>query len=180
MQIKPLSLTLKLNYLQRNILESTLSNFEKFVQPLLPTFSMGILHSDITVQNIVHTSDGFGIIDFGDCVRSCHLFELAVAIHGFISRKDIKDMDEMVRLTAPLVAGYFRAFPLSNEELDCLYYAVLARMCVAAVATEMNARVDPNHSYLVDLVQQSWRGAEEFFRHSKEDLDQLWKDALEK
>ena len=169
---------------QRSILETTVSNFEEFVQPLLSSFSQGIIHNDITVQNIVQKRDdrncsAFGIIDFGDCVRNCHLFELGIAIHGFLSRSDL-ELDRALHATAPLVAGYTHAFPLSSEELGCLYYVVLARMCVAAVATELNFQADPQNRYLGDIVRQSWRAAEVFFKYPKEHLDKLWMDAVKK
>lgn len=152
-----------------------MSNFEENLQPLLPSFSLGMLHNDISPQNIVKIKDGLGIIDFGDCMHNCHLFELAITIHGFLSHCNTgKDTEQALLMTAPLVAGYTHTFPLSGEELGCLYYAVLARMCVGAIATELNLQVDPENAYLHAIVQQSWRGAELFFSHSKHEMDQLW------
>ena len=162
-----------------------MSNFEKFVQPLLSSFSQGILHNDINVQNIVREqNDGeqctFGIIDFSDCMLSCHIFELAIAIHGFLSCASIAETDRAVYSTAPLVAGYMHAFPLSSAELGCLYYVVLARMCVTAVATELNHQADPSNSYLGEIVRRSWRAAEMFYKHPKQEIDKLWTDAIKK
>ena len=163
---------------QRNIIDTTMSNFGKFVQPLISSFSQGILHGDIGPQNIVQKrgdSTAYGVIDFGDCMRNCHLFELATMIHGFLSNGNLK---QEIQSTSPLVVGYTYAFPLSNEELGCLYYVVLARMCVAAVATELNLQTDPGNGYLREVVQQSWRAAQVFFSHPKEKLDELWTDAI--
>ena len=170
---------------QRTILEATVSNFEKFVQPLLPSFSQGVLHSDINIQNIVWENNNdeqctFGIIDFGDCMLNCHLFELAIAIHGFLSHASFAEKDQAVYATAPLVAGYMHTFPLSGAELECLYYVVLARMCVTAVATELNCQADPTNSYLRELVRQSWRAAEVFYKHPKQEVDKIWTDAIRK
>lgn len=185
-QIKTIASFSSMDQRQKTILETTLANFETFIQPLLPSFSQGILHSDIDVQNIVreYNNEGeqctLGIIDFGDCMQNCHLFELAIAVHGFLSHASFADEDRAVYTTAPLVAGYMHTFPLSNAEVGCLYYAVLARMCVTAVATEMNRRADPTNSYLSDLVRQSWRAAEMFYEHSKEEVDKMWTDAIRK
>ena len=185
LQIKTIASFDSMDQHQRTILEMTVSNFEKFVQPLLPSFSQGILHSDINVQNIVREQDEgeqctFGIIDFGDCIQNCHLFELAIAVHGFLTHVSFADKDQAVDATAPLVAGYMHAFRLSSDELGCLYYAVLARMCVTAVATEMNRQADPTNSYLSEVVVQSWRAAEVFYKHPKQELDELWTDAIKK
>jgi Ser/Thr protein kinase RdoA (MazF antagonist) len=172
-----------MNQHQRIILETTVSNFEKFVQPLLPSFSQGILHNDINVKNIVQNEEEqctFGIIDFSDCIHNCHLFELAIAVHGYVTHTSIADMDQAVYATAPLVAGYMRAFPLSSDELDCLYYTVLARTCVIAVATEKNRQDDPTNGYLSELVRQSWRAAEVFYKHPKQEMDKIWIDAIKK
>lgn len=171
---------------QRTILETTVSNFEKFVQPLLPSFSQGILHSDINIHNIVIERNElggqctFGIIDFSDCIQNCHLFELAIAVHGYLTHTSIidKDLSQAVHATAPLVAGYMHTFPLSSDELGCLYYAVLARMCVAAVATEMNLQAEPTSGYLGDLIRRSWRAAEVFYKHPKQEMDKIWTDAI--
>lgn len=184
-QIKTIASFSSMDEYQRTILETTVSNFEKFVQPLLPSFSQGILHSDVNVQNIVREQnerDGYtyGIIDFGDCIQNCHLFELAIAIHGYLTHTSVVDKDQAVYATAPLVAGYVHAFPLSRDELECLYYAVLARMCVTAVATEMNRQADPTNDYLGNLVRQSWRAAEVFYKHPKQKVDKIWTDAIKK
>ena len=181
LQIKAHLGSLSMDSHQRDVVETTVSNFEKYVQPLLSSFSQGALHGDISVQNIVVQKKGdeekFGIIDFGDCMHNCHLFELATAIHGFLTRGNI---EHDIHVTAPLVAGYTCTFPLSSDELGCLYYAVLARMCVAAVATEMNLQADPSNGYLRDIVQQSWRAAQVFFNHPKPELDKLWIRAINK
>ena len=178
MQIKTLLGSLSLDNQQRNIIETTISNFEKFVQPLLASFSQGILHGDIGLQNVVQnrgSRTAYGIIDFGDCMHNCHIFELATLIHGFLSRGDLK---QEIRATSPLVGGYNCAFPLSSEELGCLYYIVLARMCVAAVATELNLQVDPGNGYLREVVQRSWTAAQVLFKHPKQKVDKLWTDAI--
>lgn len=108
-------------------------------------------------------------------MHNCHIFELATLIHGFLSHGDLK---QEIQATSPLVAGYNCAFPLSSEELGCLYYVVLARMCVAAVATELNLQADPGNGYLQEVIQQSWRAAQVFFKHPKQKLDKLWADAI--
>lgn len=171
------------------ILESTVSNFESHVLPLLPSFSHGILHNDISFHNIVKgpTEQTFGVIDFGDSMHNCHLFELATAIHGFLSTQQDSCTvghdayhSTAVYATAPLVAGYVQAFPLSDKELGCLYYAVLARMCVAAVVTELNFQADPGNSYLEHLVHRFWRAAEMFYKCPKRALDKVWSDEIKK
>ena len=185
LQIKTIASFNGMNQIQRAILEITASNFEKFVQPVLHSFSQGILHYDINVKNIVREQNEgekctFAIIDFGDCIHNCHLFELAIAIHGYVIHTSIADKDQAVYATAPLVAGYMHAFPLSGDELDCLYYTVLARMCVTAVATEMNRQDDPTNGHLCELVRQSWRAAEAFCKHPKQEMDKIWIDAIKK
>lgn len=172
---------------RRTILETTVFNFEKFVQPLLSSSSEGVLHSDINLQNIIRVQNNreqctLGIIDFSDCIVNYHIFELAIAVHSLLSHGDqlTAGMKKGVYSTAPLVAGYMNAFPLSRAELGCLYYVVLARMCVVAVAAEMNLESDPTNSYLRELVRQSWRAAELFYKHPKEEVDKLWTDAIKK
>lgn len=189
MQIKDLAVSSSMmDPHHKMILENTLSNFESHMLPLLSSFSQGILHNDISVHNIVKRrgDEAFGVIDFGDSMHNYHLFELATAIHGLLSvqqdkpSEDDTDHSEAVYGTAPLVAGYNQAFPLSESELGCLYYAVLARMCVAAVASELNLQADPRNSYLKSIMHRSWRAAEMVYKCSKQALDQVWLEEIRK
>ena len=112
-------------------MEQIFNGFEEHVVPVIPKLSRGILHNDPNDLNIlVHRNDDSnaeysvcGIIDFGDCIVSCHVFELAIMMaYAMLSKEN------PIQLVTPLLAGYISAFPLPETDLDCLYWGVLGRL----------------------------------------------------
>ena len=86
-----------------------------------------IIHNDPNDMNIiVNKSDdvySVAMIDFGDCMVSAYVFELAMAMaYSMCSKED------PVRFILPLLAGYLNAFSLPDSDLNCLYWAVLGRL----------------------------------------------------
>ena len=64
-----------------------------------------------------------GVIDFGDCVHSCHIFELGILL---VEAMGTRDKEPLTSIT-PVVSGYLNAFPITKNELDLLYYIVSGR-----------------------------------------------------
>ena len=62
-----------------------------------------------------------GVLDFGDCIVSCHVFELAIMMAYSMCSKP----EDPVQNVIPLLAGYLDAFPLPETDLDCLFWGVL-------------------------------------------------------
>ena len=65
-----------------------------------------------------------GVLDFGDCIVSCHVFELAIMMAYSMCSKP----EDPVQNVIPLLAGYLDAFPLPETDLDCLFWGVLGRL----------------------------------------------------
>ena len=111
------------------MLQQIFDDFEKNVTPNIPSFRRGVIHNDPNDMNILvkkNSEDCYdvtGIIDFGNCMRSCYIFELAIMIaYSMLCKKN------PVEFIVPMLAGYLNAFPLPEKELDCLYYSVLGRL----------------------------------------------------
>ena len=114
---------------KQHMLQQIFDGFEKHVTPNIPSFTRGVIHNDANDMNILvekSTEDCYnvsGIIDFGDCMESCYIFELAIMMAYSMYNKE-----KPVEFIIPMLAGYLDAFPLPERELDCLYYSVLGRL----------------------------------------------------
>ena len=163
-------------------METVLRGFKNHVAPRIPSMKCGTIHGDARNQNIVFdTNDStdkpkiVGIIDFGDCMNTCYVFELvAMVTEAMTKQKD------PVQYVCPMLCGYLHAFPLSDEELDCLYHLVLARLCQIAVVTENQFQEEPENTYLQEIVAAAWPLIEELLTASKEEVDRVWAEARKK
>lgn len=161
---------------RRKMADTIIKDFETHVQPKLTSLKCGIIHMDINKMNIiVRMQEGgeykvAGIIDFGDCARTCCIFELAEVLSKLLSNSK----DPICVIGPMLCAGYLEAFHLSREELGCLYYIILARLCLGAVMTSIQFQREPWNSYVGSLASPSWQFAEELLKTPKEDVDQMW------
>ena len=83
-----------------------------------------------------------------------------------------------LQLSCPMLSGYLQAFPMSEEELDCLYYCVLARLCQSAVVGEHKFKQEPWNTYLLTTPAKAWRVMEVIFATTKDEVDRLWTHAI--
>ena len=153
---------------------TVMAAYEAHILPRLPSMKKGVIHGDVNGLNIIMRKVGekyeiAGLIDFGDSVRTCYLFELAIMLmYGMVEK------DNPVEFVAPMLHGYLDAFPLSREELECLYYAVLARLCQSAVTGEYQFTLEPWNTYLLTTPIEAWKLIDLFLTLSKERVEEIW------
>ncbi len=148
--------------------------------PKILDFTTGTIHGDINGLNVVvqPKNDHYtmtGLIDFTDCTRTCYVFELGIML-GYIMLENTNP----IPLVGPMLCGYLEAFPLSEEEVDCLYYVALARVCQSAVLGEHQFAQEPLNTYLLTTPAKAWRLIEEMLGTSKEEVDRIWAEARKK
>ena len=159
---------------KRNMAERVFQSFEEHVSPKIPLLKRGTIHGDTNGLNIiVDKYNGSyqiaGIIDFGDCVHTCYVFELAITIAYAMTENATP-----LQLSCPMLSGYLQAFPMTEEELDCLYYCVLARLVQTAVLGEYQFREEPWNAYLLTTPAKAWRVMEEILATPKDKVDKMW------
>lgn len=151
--------------------------YEAHILPKLPFMKKGVIHGDVHGQNIILHKVGekyemVGVIDFGDCVQTCNLTELATMLaHGMMGKEN------PVKSVAPMLRGYLDAFPLSREELNCLYYAVLVRLSAIAVQVEHLSSLKPWSMYISDI-PLAYGAIDLLLTLSKEEVEKAWKFEL--
>ena len=174
---------------QRNCLRKILKVFEEDVSPRIPSFRRGIIHNDLNGLNIVleykESSDAYhfkGLIDFGDSILSCTVFDLAICIAHMLmmiaNLEPAASSSTIVEFVGPLIHGYNSILPLNPDELHSLYHLVLARCCQSAVFTTRSAKAEPWNTYLVNYPKKVWTLLEKLATIPKEEVDSIWRSYL--
>ena len=161
---------------KKELAETVLSLFEKHVSPKIPNFKKGIIYGDSNGLNtVLHkygSEDGYslaGFIDFGDSLKTCCVYEV-----GIMLAYAMLENDNPVEFAAPMLSGYLDAFPLSRDEVDSLYYLVLARCCQTAVLGEHQFSIEPWNDYLLTTPAKAWKLIEALLGTPKDEVDKVW------
>jgi 4-aminobutyrate aminotransferase-like enzyme/Ser/Thr protein kinase RdoA (MazF antagonist) len=134
-----------------------LARFQTDVAPRLPQLRRSAIHSDGNDYNILVTPDPkqprrlAGLIDFGDMVHACTIFDLAIAA-AYV----MMDKPDPLTAAAHLVAGYHAALPLTDLELELLYPLILARLGVSVVMSAYQQTLHPDDPYIVISEKPAW------------------------
>jgi Ser/Thr protein kinase RdoA (MazF antagonist) len=83
------------------------------------------------------------LVDFGDIVYSYTAGELAIAIAYVVLGKS----DPRAAAT-PVIEGYQREFPLTEDELDALWALVKLRLCMSLCIAAHQQQQQPENEYL--------------------------------
>jgi 4-aminobutyrate aminotransferase-like enzyme/Ser/Thr protein kinase RdoA (MazF antagonist) len=142
---------------RRALVEDFLARFESRVEPQLPKLRSSVIHSDANDHNVlVQTTDSgsayiAGIVDFGDMIHSYTISELAIAAaYCMLSKSD------PVSAAADVVAGYDEMLPLTELELELLFYLIFMRLCMSVVVSAHHKRLEPDNQYLIVSENPAW------------------------
>ena len=162
--------------------EKILNAFEKYVTPKLPHFKQSVIHADANGLNIVLKLSEKGksycyesFIDFGNSCKTCTVFDLGICL-AYVMMENLKPVtcSNVLEFALPLIKGYNSVLPLREEELDCLYYLVLARCCQSGINGEICFKKEPWNNYLLTTVHKCWLLVDELLDMSKESADKVW------
>ena len=173
------------NMEEREIAKSVLDDFEKHVHPRMSTFKKGIIYGDANGLNIIVRKDNVGdyqmagMIDFGDCVCSYYIFDLGILL-AYVLTENLEPTNGLspVEFVGPVLRGYTDAFPLSREELNCLYYIVMARCCQSALNGAYSFKQEPWNTYLLTTPAKCWKVINLLLRTTKQEVDKIWTNAV--
>ncbi len=131
------------------------------MSPKIPFLRRSIIHGDLNGFNIIvdknESGDAYhlaGIIDFNDCTKTCTVFDLAVCIAGLME-SNLKPLhcSSVIEFVGPIISGYNSVLPLTQDELDSLYYLVLARSLQIVVNGERDFKLEPWNTYILTATQ---------------------------
>lgn len=142
---------------KRNLADYFILQFETHVRPHLHHLRKSTIHNDANDHNILvdETSSGqwhlCGLIDFGDMVYSCTVFELAVALTYVMFGKA-----DSLAAALPVISGYHQMRALTAEEVDLLYYLIAARACNSVIVSAFQQDLRPDEPYLSVSETDAW------------------------
>ena len=84
-----------------------------------------------------------GLIDFGDMVYSCTVFEPAIAAAYLMLEKE-----DPVAAAAAVAAGYHAALPLTEQEIGLLPALIAIRLCISVALAAYQQAQEPDNPYL--------------------------------
>ena len=172
---------------KRQMVDEVLSKFKQYVVPRIPTFKKGIIHGDANSYNIILKKDPNGrdqyrmggIIDFDNCVSSCHIFDLGILLTYAMFRGFESEHSNPVEFVSPMLCGYVHAFPFSQEEINSLLYLIMARCCQCVVIGNYSFKKEPWNTYLLTTHEKCWKVLSSLLNTPKLEVDQIWAKALE-
>ncbi|MCP3962819.1 MAG: aminotransferase class III-fold pyridoxal phosphate-dependent enzyme [bacterium] len=126
--------------------ERVLARFEQRVLPLWSGLRASVIHGDANNDNILVSDDGTdiaGLIDFGDCVHSATICELAIAMAYLMLGQE-----EPLTLGEQVLRGYHETHPLEAMELDVLLDLVLCRLAISLAYSYRLSKLRPDNTYL--------------------------------
>ncbi|MEO6682983.1 MAG: aminotransferase class III-fold pyridoxal phosphate-dependent enzyme [Ginsengibacter sp.] len=132
----------------RRIASYFLLQFEMEVLPQIPFLRHAYIHNDANDYNVL-IRDGkvAGLIDFGDVIYSALVNNLAIACtYAMLHTKD------PLQAAANIVRGYHEKYPLTEKEMELLYYCIAARLCISVTQSAWNASLssDNEHHFLTE------------------------------
>ncbi|HBL26115.1 MAG TPA: hypothetical protein DD490_04690 [Acidobacteria bacterium] len=146
---------------RRALVETVLDRFEAGVAPGLPALRKSTIHNDANDWNVIVRSPRaaaaavHSLIDFGDMVHTCTVFEVAVAAaYALLGER------EPLAAAARVVAGYHAAFPLTETEISLLFLLITTRLAVSVTNSACNRVLAPDDPYLVVSEAPAWEALE--------------------
>jgi 4-aminobutyrate aminotransferase-like enzyme/Ser/Thr protein kinase RdoA (MazF antagonist) len=140
------------NHEKRRIAGYFLLQFDTEVVPELHRIRHAYIHNDANDYNVlVQGNKVSGLIDFGDMVYTALINNLAIACtYAMLDEKD------PLAVAATLVEGYHKAYALTEQEIDLLYYLIAGRLCISVTQSAYNASLDSNNEHHFITEKPAW------------------------
>ena len=140
------------NHESRRIAAYFLLQFEMEVLPMLFSLRHVYAHNDANDYNVlVQHNKVSGLIDFGDMVYTALINNLAVACTYAMLNND-----NPLQAASLVVKGYHQVYPLTEQELDLLYYLIAARLCISVTQSAYNASLASNNVHHFITEKSAW------------------------
>ncbi|MBO9729554.1 MAG: aminotransferase class III-fold pyridoxal phosphate-dependent enzyme [Chitinophaga sp.] len=138
---------------RRRMVAYFLLQFETEIVPLLPQLRMAVIHNDANDYNLLVKNEAVtGLIDFGDMVYTQLVNNLAIACtYAMLHQED------PLTAAAQVVKGYQAEWPLTDQEIGCLYYLVAARLCISVTNSALRTAEGSNNPFHFITEAGAWK-----------------------
>lgn len=137
---------------KRRLVNYFLSQFRTEVIPVQPYLRKSYIHNDANDYNLLVSNNKIsGLIDFGDMVYSHLINNLAVACtYAMLGQPD------PLQSASWVVQGYHLNCPLTEQEVQILYYLIAARLCISVTrsAKQASGKSDNEHHFITE--KRAW------------------------
>ena len=130
------------------IIEKLLINFKK-KQSEYEGLRKNLIHNDLNDNNIIVSENLknpniVGFIDFGDCIKSQLINELAITCaYGII------DSMNPLESACEITKGFNSEIKISEIEIEFLYELILLRISISILKSSLNEKFVPSNKYLL-------------------------------
>lgn len=140
------------NHERRRIAGYFLLQFQQEVLPFLSGLRHAYVHHDANDTNVLVTGNQVtGLIDFSDMVYTALINNLAVAC-----TYAMMNTENPLHAAALIVKGYHMAYPLTEKEVELLYYLIAARLCISVTQSAYNASIATNNEHHFISEKPAW------------------------
>lgn len=140
------------NHERRRIAGYFLLQFETEVLPHISSLRHAYVHHDANDTNVLVVENKIsGLIDFGDMVYTALINNVAVACTYAMMNHE----NPLLAATL-IVKGYHSVYPLTEQEVDLLYYLIAARLCISVTQSAFNASLETNNEHHFISEKPAW------------------------
>ncbi len=142
---------------KRDLVQHRLDHYRADTAAKLTGLRSSVIHSDGNDYNVLASPHGrwgnrvTGLIDFGDMVHAHTVNELAIACAYALMGKT-----DPLAAAVQVVAGYHRAFALTETELAVLFDLIGMRLCTSVCHSAHQIHLAPQNTYLLVSQQPAW------------------------
>ena len=142
---------------KRALIELFVGRFKQSVEPHLSDLRHSVIQNDGNDYNLLVSADKkaprhvVGLIDFGDMVYSCTVFEAAIA-----AAYAMLDKNDPTAAAAQLISGYHAVLPLTEQELQLLPTLIAIRLCISVSISAYQQSQEPDNTYLSISERPAW------------------------
>ena len=145
-----------------------LTQFETEVLPNLPQFRRSTLHNDANDYNLLVDNGRLALLDFGDMVHSCTVFELAIGIaYALLNSPIVQEADlnlhptqadspALLETAVSIFRAYHQITPLTAVEHQHLHTLIPIRWCTSVAMAAHQMAQEPDNAYLAISQKGAW------------------------
>ena len=137
----------------QNVVRYFFMLFEREVVPEFNNIRKSIVHNDANEWNVlIKNGSVSGIIDFGDLAYTPLINEISTAI-----TYACYDKENTLEPAIFLLKEYNKKIPLSEKEVDLIYYLMAAKLCISVCKSANAKKNTPENTYASISENNAWK-----------------------
>ncbi len=136
----------------RNLVRYFILQYNENARPINSLLRQSLLHNDSHEWNILtHDKVVSGAIDFGDMAYGPLVQEIAITIcYAMMASNDPWNA------ASTILKSYHQQLPLLKEEIEVIYYYIVARLCISVCNSAHTKIKDPDNEYITISEKSAW------------------------